>query len=1212
MSFIHLKTQTEYSINQGLNKIGNMVAKAADNNMWALAITDLNGMFGSIDFYNECRSKGIKPIIGCDVTIEHEEDNYYQLTILAKNQNGYKSILALNSKAYTENRKTNLAPVKEEWLGELQDVVILSGAKQGLIGKFILENDMDTALAVATQMKEIFGNDFYIELQRDGSPQETTYMDGAVTICAELGIAPVATNPNIFLEPDDYFVHETRYCIGNKEDLFSLDRTRPFNKEMYFKTTQEMEELFADIPQALSNTESIAKKCNILLKLDTPELPNFPTPNGEDPDEYFALVARQGLQERLIEDFPDETERESIRSQYETRLEWEIKTIQNMKFPGYFLIVSDFITWAKNHDIPVGPGRGSGAGSLVAYSMKITDLDPLPYNLLFERFLNPERVSMPDFDIDFCQERRGEVIEYVRLKYGEEAVCQIGTFGTMAPKAVVRDVGRAFGHSYDFMDTLAKMIKIAPNKPISLSEFIFGKQDKEGEFVIEPNEKMLARYENEPDVRKLIDVCLKLEGLTKQVGTHAAGVVIAPTKLTDFAPLYTMDADSTPVTQFEKNNVETAGLVKFDFLGLRNLTIIKETVDLINKKMEKEGQPELNLRKIDLNDPNVYKHVFCTGNTVGIFQFESEGMVNVLKKAKPSSLGDLTAITALYRPGPMDIIPDWLDSKNLPENQRKYPHDSLVDLLKETYGFMIYQEQVMQCAQIIAGYSLGGADMLRRAMGKKKPEEMAKQREIFVTGAAKNNIDGRKANEIFDLMESFAGYGFNKSHAAAYSYLSFQTAYLKTYFPEEFLSANMNSQLSPLDAEKIAPLADDAKNNGIKLLPPDVNASSYKFEVESQGEIRYGLGAIKGVGEKAAYAIAREREENGPYTDFYNFLERVGRGHVNKRVMEALVKAGAFDNLNENRAQLFDGIKEGLDYIATFRKKEMQEASVLGDALFDGEPTPKKKRAKKEIIVVRPELNEVEPWDELTAINNEKSVLGYFYRSHPYNTYYTVKLDGFDVATKLSDVEEKFDDGEKDAFIGGLIEEVKWWASKKGAFVTLSDDTSSVTVSMFADFLNENKAWLKEDAFVALRVKLQADAKDGSLRITANQGFNFEQTKKLLMNKVFVGSENDPQKINKFNEICEPFIVKQEESDITAILCVDGDPGRRNQKVQSYVIKYEPALIDSLNKEFGTDWVKEIFKKDIDNVVFPELPYKNNGGKRNNYKGSAKRSSFST
>jgi DNA polymerase-3 subunit alpha len=1209
MSFIHLKTQTEFSINEGLNRVDDLIAKAATDNMGAIALTDLNGMFGSIDFYKACIKKGIKPIIGCDITVEHEIGNHYQLTILAKNQTGYKSLLALHSKAFTDNRKADSAPIKEEWLGELQDVVILSGAKKGLIGKSILEDKMDFALEVAAQMKDFFGDDFYIELQRDGTAQEEKYMDGAVEICQKLAIPPVATHPVLFLEPDDFFIHETRYCIGTGEEVFSLKRDKPFNKEMYFKTQQEMEELFSDIPQALNNTHTIALKCNIELQLDQAKLPEFPTPNGEDADEYFAHVSREGLKQRLLEDYPNEEERESVRARYEERLEYEIATIQKMKFPGYFLIVSDFITWAKNHDIPVGPGRGSGAGSLVAYSMKITDLDPLPYNLIFERFLNPERVSMPDFDIDFCQSRREEVIKYVRSKYGEDAVCQIGTFGTMAARSVVRDVGKAFSYNYGFVDTLVKMIKIPANNPITLKEYVFGKQDKDGEWIIPENEKLKDRYDNEPDVRSLFDVCLKLEGLTKNVGTHAGGVVIAPTKLTDFVPLYTANADSAPNAQFEKNNVEVAGLVKFDFLGLANLTIIKETVDLVNERMEKEGQPQLNLKKIDLSDPAVYEHIFSNGNTTGIFQFESPGMRAILKKAKPEQLPDLIAIVSLYRPGPMEIIPEWLESKSLPENHRPYPHPSLREMLKETYGYMIYQEQVMQCAQIIANYTLGEADVLRRAMGKKKPEEMAAQRDKFLKGAAENKVDASTANKIFDLMEKFSGYGFNKSHAAAYAYLSYQTAYLKTHFPDEFLSANMNDKFE--DPEKIGILVDDAKSNGIKVLPPDINSSNFRFTVEEEGKIRYGLGALKGVGQKAAETIAQEREANGPYTDFYNFLERAGRGNVNKRVMEALIRSGAFDSIHENRAQLFEAVAEGLDYVSKFRKKENENTSVLGDSIFDDAPAPKKTRAKKQIEVVKPELPEVEPWDELTAINNEKAVLGYFYSSHPYNTYYTVKLDGFDVATKLSEIEEKFENGERELFIGGLVEEVKWWASKKGAFVKVSDETSSVTVSMFSDFLNENKDWLKEDAFVSLKVKLQSDPKDDSLRITANQGFSFEQTKRLLMNKVFVGSENDPEKVKKFTELCEPFIVSPGESDVTAILCVEGENGRRNQKAQTYVIKYEPGLVDNLTKEFGNEWVKEIFKKDIDNVVFPELAYKGKANNKKQFNKTGKKSSFS-
>ncbi len=1209
MSFIHLKTSTEFSITQGINTVGDMVKKASENGMGALAITDLNGMFGSVQFYKECRTKGIKPIIGLDVTVEQDEGTFYQLTLLAKNEQGYRSLIELNSKAYVDNRKESSAPIKEEWLADLHDVVVLSGAKRGLIGINLLADKKAEALEVATQMKEFFGNDFYIELQRDGSPEEEKYMDGAVEICQKLGIAPVATHPVMFLESSDFLAHETRYCIGNSLPLFSLQREKPFNKEMYFKTQEEMEELFEDIPQALSNTVAIAKKCNINIALDEPQLPHFPTPNGEDANTYFAIVARKGLEERLEEDFPNVTERDSVRAKYASRLEEEIGIINKMGFAGYFLIVSDFITWAKEHDIPVGPGRGSGAGSLVAYSMKITDLDPLPYNLLFERFLNPERVSMPDFDIDFCQSRRGEVYEYVREKYGENAVSQIGTFGTMAAKAVVRDVGRALGYSYDFVDTLAKMININPAKPITLKEFIFGIVNKHGDVEKEPDEKLLERYNNEPDVKKLIDIGLKLEGLTKQVGKHAAGVVISPTVLTDFAPLFTLAPGDAPSTQFYKDDVEKAGLVKFDFLGLRNLSIIKEAVDLINDKNKAEGNETFNLRKIPIDDKNVYKHIFGEGNTVGIFQCESSGMTGVFKKAMPESLADIIAIISLYRPGPMEIIPEWLASKGLPEEKREYPHPLVRDVLKETYGYMIYQEQVMQVAQIIGGYSLGGADLLRRAMGKKKPEEMAKQRETFVEGALKKNVNPNTANHIFDLMEKFSGYGFNKSHAAAYAYIAYQTAYLKTYYPDQFIAANLNSNtVGSLDTDKVAILVNDAKNNGIKILPPDINSSGYLFQVEDEGKIRYGLGALKGVGEKAALTIQKEREENGPYTDFYNFLERAGRGNVNKRVVESMVKAGVFDSLNDNRAQLFEGIAEGLDYVAKYRKKQLENVSLLGDALLGDVPAPKKTRAKKVVELVRPELPQVDAWDELTLIKNEKASLGYFFSSNPYSIYYTPKLDGFEVATKISDIRTAYEEGTTEVFVGALVEDINWWKSKKGAFVRVTDGTHTTDVRMFADFLNDNKDWFKTDAFVSLKMKVQYDDEKDELMLSVNQCFNFEQTKKLVTSKIFVGSENDSNKIKKFTEICEPFICKPDESDVTAILCVESESGRRNQKVQTFNVKPEPQLVKALEEEFGQKWVKEIFKKDIDNVVFPDLGYKK-GGKKNYQQ--KKRSSFS-
>lgn len=1224
MNFVHLKSTSEFSITKSITTIDNLVAKAANDGQGALALTDMNGFFGAIDFYKQARKKGIKPILGIDMTVEQEDGNKYQLTLLAKNANGYRNLIELNSRAYLENRKADFIAIKEEWLSDLADVVVLSGGRHGLIGQAILQGDMALAKEIAIQMKDFFGEDFYIELQRDGTEFEEKYMDGAVELCAELNIAPVATHNNYFLESEEYLAHEARYCIGSKQTLFDIKRERPFNKDMYLKSQTEMSELFADLPQALENTVAIAKKCNIDLVLDKPQLPNFPTPEGVSIDDFFVKVAQEGLNERLEENFPNLAEREQVREQYNERLNFELNIIKKMGFPGYFLIVSDFIKWAKEHDIPVGPGRGSGAGSLVAYSMKITDLDPLPYNLLFERFLNPDRVSMPDFDIDFCQTRRGEVYEYVRQKYGVDAVSQIGTFGTMAARAVVRDVGRTLGYPNSMVDNIAKKILIRANNPISLHQFIFG--DEEAKTPIPADEALLEMYNTEPDVKKLIDIALKLEGITKQLGTHAAGVVIAPTTLTEFSPLYTADTNAPPATQFDKDDVETSGLVKFDFLGLRNLTIIKDAVDLANSRIEKHNEQEtekkqmLDLRKISLDDPAVYANVYANGNTTGIFQFEGQGMTAVLQKANPTRLEDLIAINALYRPGPMAIIPDWLASKNMAEEHRPYPHEKLKGVLKDTYGFMIYQEQVMQCAQIIAGYSLGGADLLRRAMGKKKPEEMAKQRAVFIEGAAKNGVSSDKANELFDLIDKFSGYGFNKSHAAAYSYLSFQTAHLKHYYPAEFFTATLNSHLDPLDTDKVAVLLEDMKNNQLVMNAPDINKSFYRFSIEDDSQLRYGLGALKGVGEKAIQTIVDDREKNGPYTDFYNFLERVGRGHVNKRVMESLVKSGAFDSLHDNRAQLFAAIAEGLDYVTKFRKKQMADVPVVPDDMFDDDDAPvvkKTTRKKKEIEVIRPTLPEVEQWNDLDLLKNEKSSMGLFFSANPYTTYYTKELGGFKAATPLIELPTLYENGYTQAYIGAIVEDIKWWASKKGAFVTLSDGTSTIEVRMYSDFLNDNKEWFKKDAFASLRLKMQMSYNEKEekeeLSMSVQQAFSFDKTKELLTSKVFVGSENNEELIEKFTTICNEHIGNTHDNDAVAILCLPDNNGRRSKKHSQIPVKANSKLFDDFTKTFGEQWVKASFKADVDNIAFPELPKKKGNGNynRNGNNNRAKKAAFS-
>jgi len=1215
MTFVHLKVFSEFSINKGINTIKGLIESAKSKNMGAIALTDDNGLFGSIQFYEAAKSKGIKPIIGLTAHIEQEDGNIYQLTMLAKNENGYRKLVNLNSRAYTENRKKEDAQIKEDWLVDLEDVIVLSGAKKGLIGQLILANKMAEARLVAQQMRDFFGGDFFMELQRDGTTSEDTYMEGATKIASELNIPPVATHPVFFENREDFFAHEARYCISHHSEVFDIKRPKYFNKEMYFKTAEEMQELFQDIPEAIENTVVIAKKCNIKLMLNKPRLPVFPAPKNENVNDYFATLARQGLKERLQEDFLSPLDRERKRKEYEDRLEKEIKIIQNMGFPGYFLIVADFINWAKSQDIPVGPGRGSGAGSLVAYSMRITDINPLPFGLLFERFLNPDRVSMPDFDIDFCQARRGEVYEYVRQKYGVEAVCQIGTFGTMAAKAVVRDVGRTLNHSYDFVDTLAKMINIRPNNPMSLREFIFGNEDKN----IEADRKVLDRYENEPDVKKLIDIALKIEGITKQTGLHAAGVVIADGKLTDFVPLYVPSEDAPPQTQFEMNDVEKMGLVKFDFLGLKTLTIIKDAIDLIHaQEMDDNGIKLFDIRKIPIDDADVYKNIYANGNTVGIFQFESKGMASTLQKANPEKLQDLIAINALYRPGPMDIIPDWLAAKKVQEDKRVYPHPLLEEVLRETYGFMIYQEQVMQCAQVIANYSLGEADLLRRAMGKKKPEEMRKQREVFINGASKNNVSEQKANELFDLIDKFSGYGFNKSHAAAYSFLSYQLGYLKQYYPEQFYCANLNSNLGILDTDKIVILHQDAEKNGIKILPPNINKSHAVFKTEDIGAIRYALNAIKGVGEKAAQTIVNEREKRGNFIDFYDFLERTGKGHVNKRVIEALIKAGALDDLHPNRAELFDNIEIGLDYVAKFRKKQMENMSVLGDAISENaiQQTTKTRKKKEVKTLIRPEFKIGGVWEDLESAKLEKSVFGYYFSSNPYKNYYLKELGGFPVAMPLADISETYKtEYITEVFIGGLIEDINWWKSKKGAFVTISDGVSSTVIRAFEGFLNENKDWVKKDSFLAARLRVENSDDEDLPLLTVQQGLSFEKIKELSMQKLYVGIDNNEENIRLFNEVISNFggdVSNMEDSknSLEVALFIPDNTGRRRIQTKQVRVKYDENLIKSLIENFGENWVRPVFKKDINKIKFPEIERKNGYNKNSNSR--QKKISFSS
>ncbi|MGE5490273.1 MAG: DNA polymerase III subunit alpha, partial [Actinomycetota bacterium] len=770
--FVHLRLHTEYSITDGIVRIDDALGRAKKDGMAAMAITDLANLFGMVKFYNGARGKGIKPIIGCDAWIRDEDardpsrDVAARLQILVKNKAGYLRLCELLSAAYLQPRRQGRAEISVQALanGDNSGLIALSGGPLGDLAPLLAAGKLDQAEERAKRWTELFPNAFYLEIQRPhgnrDNAQQESLISQTVELAGRMDLPVVATHPIQFMDQDDFMAHEARTCIAEGYVLADTRRPKPYTEQQCFKTQAEMVELFSDIPEAIENTVEIAKRCSLTVTLGKHFLPDFPTPDGISLDDHLANESRKGLAARLEHLYPDPEEREKQRPRYEERLEFEIKTIQSMGFPGYFLIVADFIQWSKNNGVPVGPGRGSGAGSLVAYSLLITDLDPLYYELLFERFLNPERVSMPDFDVDFCQEGRDRVIQYVKDKYGSHCVSQIATFGTMAAKAVIRDVGRVLDLPFNFVDQFAKLI------PNELGIDLATSREKEPQ--------ISERINNEEEVSQLWDLATRLEGMTRNIGMHAGGVLIAPGKLTDFCPLYSADGSNSVVSQFDKDDVEKAGLVKFDFLGLRTLTILNEAVDFANNI---EGG-DVVLEKLPLDDQAVYENVFRNANTTAVFQFESRGMKDMLVQAKPDRLEDLIALNALYRPGPMDLIPSFINRKHGREKVT-YLTPSLEKVLSTTYGIMVYQEQVMQTAQVVAGYSLGGADMLRRAMGKKKPEEMAIQRQVFVEGAGKNGIDENTANEIFDYIDKFAGYGFNKSHAAAYSLVAYHTAWLK-------------------------------------------------------------------------------------------------------------------------------------------------------------------------------------------------------------------------------------------------------------------------------------------------------------------------------------------------------------------------------------------------------------------------------------------------
>ncbi len=1065
--FIHLRLHSEYSVTDGIVRIGDAVKRAAGDGMPAMALTDLANLFGLVKFYTGARGKGVKPIAGADCWIANPEapEDAYRLLLLVRNRRGYQQLCELLTKAYLVEGRRDRAEIRREWFAEIgcDGLIALSGAHLGDVGEALLNGNFDLASERAKAWEAIFPGAFYLEVQRYGQPQQEAIVQQTADLAGETGIPLVATHPIQFMKPDDFQAHEARVCIAEGYVLGDTRRPKIYTPEQYFKSQDEMAELFADLPEALENTLEIAKRCNIELTLGKNFLPQFPTPDGMTLDDFLVQEAKAGLEVRLAELYPDPEVRAQRRPEYDARLDFECKTILQMGFPGYFLIVADFINWGKQNGVPVGPGRGSGAGSLVAYSLRITDLDPLAYALLFERFLNPERVSMPDFDIDFCQDNRWRVIEYVRQRYGAQAVSQIATFGTMSSKAVIRDVGRVFGLPYSMCDRISKLIPIVQNKPVSLAEAL------EQEPALK---EMMADEQDGETIRELFDLAGRLEDLTRNIGMHAGGVLIAPGKITDFCPIYqATGADASPVSQFDKDDVEKAGLVKFDFLGLRNLTII----ELALKYIERMTGEKLDLMSLGFEDPGAYQ-ILKDANTTAIFQVESEGMKKLLKKLAPDRFEDIIAVLALYRPGPLGsgMVDDFILRKK-GQQAIDYFHPDLKACLEPTYGVIVYQEQVMQISQIIGGYTLGGADMLRRAMGKKKPEEMAKHRETIAAGAKERGYDPALAEQLFDLMTKFAEYGFNKSHTAAYAVVTYHTAWLKRYHCAAFMAATLSSDMDNTDTVKI--FYEDTIANKVKMLGPDVNASQYRFEPVDRETIRYGLGAVKGTGEQAVNVILKAREEGGTFKDLFDFCQRCDKRMVNRRTIEALIRAGAFDSIAPrtagdnpvpDRHKLLATVGVAMDFA------EQAERDALQTSLFDIADVAEEHA---------PEYVNVRPWDEKTQLMEEKTALGFFFSGHPYNSRKR-ELSRF-IKRPLCRLEP----AKEFTFIAGIVVGIRTQMTRRGKmlFVQLDDGTAMVEVSVFNELFEAERDKIVTDEVLVIEGKVRYDEFSGGNAVVAER-----------------------------------------------------------------------------------------------------------------------------
>lgn len=1063
-SFIHLRLHSEYSIHDGLVQIQPLIDQAIKLGFPALALTDQNNLFGAIKFYQNCLQHGIKPLLGADLWLfnEQEPKNPFRLATLCQNQEGYKNLLKLISRSFIEGQPHGKPMIQREWLVSLGDgLIVLSGAEEGDLGQALLNNNQKQAKAFCEFWKNHFSDRFYVEIQRTGQPFAEEYIQKAAELADQHSLPLVATNNVRFLYTEDFEAHEARVCIQEGQVLADARRKRLYTEQQYLRSPQEMQQLFADLPEALANTVEIAKRCNVSLTLGKYFLPSWTVPDNLSAEAFLSQAARKGLEDRLQRRLNPQSPTFAIeRRAYDQRLDKELQVINSMGFASYFLIVADFTRWAKENNIPVGPGRGSGPGSIVAYALNITDIDPISYDLLFERFLNPERVSMPDFDIDFCIEGRDRVIDYVTQKNGRDSVAQIITYGTMAARAVVRDVGRVLGLPYGAVDKIAKLIPFELG--ITLDQ------------ALEQEPLLKERYEQDEEIRTLIDLAKKLEGITRNAGKHAGGIVIAPGKLTDFAPLYCEPNEPHWVTQFDKDDVEAVGLVKFDFLGLKTLTIMNLALKEINTKQHNNAAALIDLNNLAMDDAKTFA-LLKSCDTAAIFQLESRGMQDLVKRLQPDCFEDLIALVALFRPGPLQsgMVDDFINRKH-GRAQVFYPHPQLEPILRPTYGVILYQEQVMQIAQVLAGYSLGSADLLRRAMGKKKPEEMAQQREIFCQGAAKNGVDPTTAAHIFDLMEKFAGYGFNKSHSASYALISYQTAWLKAHYPAAFMAAVLSSEMGNTD--KIVVYLEECKTLGITVVPPDINTSYYRFTVMDDNHLSYGLGAIKGVGEAAIEHILAARAAQGPFASLFDFSERVDHHKVNRRTLDALIKAGAMDVFQVHRASLMASLSAAI-----------QQAEQIATSRTQGQ---KDLFAKLAVTTYAQQYTEVTPWSDQEALQAEKETLGFYFSGHPIRRY-LAELKKI-TTCRLAEAHPQLN---QPVTLAGLITHIRTLLTKRGdkmAIVTIDDETSSMELTCFSDNLQKYRSLLAVDQLIIVSGEISLDSYTERHRMLAREFFSLD------------------------------------------------------------------------------------------------------------------------